>query len=173
MKRLGFASILLGFSAAAFAAPPTFNKEVLPILQANCQGCHRPGEVAPMSLINYSDARPWAKAIKNAVAARRMPPWFAEEGSVAFHNDKRLSQQDIDTISAWADAGSPEGDAKDKPPALTFNNGWNLKPDLIIEMPEPYQVPAKGTIDYQYVVMPSGNSYRSFIRYPRKGSSVP
>lgn len=153
MTRLGIASIFIGFNVVAIAAAPTFNKEVLPILQANCQGCHRPGEVAPMSLIHYSDARPWAKAIKNAVASRRMPPWFAEEGSVHIANDRRLSQKDIETIIAWVDGGAAEGDAKDKPAPLAFNNGWNIKPDMVIEMPEPYQLPAKGTVDYQYILV--------------------
>src|ERR1041385_6001220 len=94
---------------------PTFNKDVLPILQKNCQGCHRPGEVAPMSLLTYSDARPWAKAIKTAVAGRKMPPWFADPKYGHFSNDKRLSDAEIETLVAWVDAGAPEGAAKDKP----------------------------------------------------------
>jgi len=133
--------------AATGSSSPTFNKDVLPILQKNCQGCHRPGEVAPMSLITYKDARPWAKAIKVAVATEKMPPWFAEAGH--FANDRRLSAADINTLSAWANNGAPEGDAKDAPPPLTFPDGWQIKPDMIIEMSKPFHVKATGTVNYQ------------------------
>src|ERR1041384_8119589 len=94
------------------AATVTFNKDVLPILQKNCQGCHRPGQIAPMSLLTYKDARPWAKAIKNAVVTRTMPPWFADPNYGHFLNERRLKQTDLDAIAKWADAGAPEGDAK-------------------------------------------------------------
>jgi len=92
-------------AVAAQAATPTYNKEVLPILQKNCQGCHRPGELAPMSFLTYNDTRPWAKAMKQAVLTKKMPPWFAEKGH--FANDRTLNQHDIETISAWADNGAP------------------------------------------------------------------
>src|SRR5579871_2992650 len=108
--RVSFAACLLGTTALAAANPPvTFTKDVLPILQKNCQGCHRPGEVAPMSLLTYTDARPWAKAIKVAVATQKMPPWFADSKVGQFSNDRRLSQQDIDTLVSWADSGAVEG----------------------------------------------------------------
>src|SRR5215471_10615167 len=109
--------------AAALAVPSvalaqTFNKDVLPILQKNCQQCHRPGQIAPMSFLTYKDARPWAKAIKNAVVTKTMPPWFADEKYGHLLNERRLKQNDIDAIAKWADAGSPEGDAKDAPPPV-------------------------------------------------------
>ena len=129
----------------------TFNRDVLPVLQKNCQECHRPGEVAPMSLLTYSEARPWAKALKAAVVSQKMPPWFADPKYGHFTNDRRLSPQEIETISSWADSGAPEGDAKDKPAAKTFTTGWKIKPDMVIEMPEAYQLQAKGTINYQYI----------------------
>jgi hypothetical protein len=145
----------LAIASAAVAATgstsPTFNKDVLPILQKNCQGCHRPGEVAPMSLITYKDTRPWAKAIKVAVATEKMPPWFAEAGH--FANDRRLSAADINTLSAWANNGAPEGDAKDAPPPLTFPEGWQIKPDMIIEMPKAFHTKATGTINYQNILV--------------------
>jgi mono/diheme cytochrome c family protein len=150
--RTALAASLL--ASAALAAPNTtvtFNKDVLPILQKNCQSCHRPGEVAPMSLLTYTDARPYAKAIKQAVVTQKMPPWFADPNYGHFRNDRRLSQPEIDTLVAWADNGSPEGDAKIKPAALTFTDGWNLKPDVIREMPLEMKLPATGTINYQYV----------------------
>lgn len=137
--------------AASAASAPTFNRDVLPILEKNCQVCHRPGEVAPMSLLTYSDARPWAKAIKSAVATRKMPPWFADPDYGHFANDRRLSQADIDTLVAWVDGGAVEGDAKDKPAPVTFEDGWQIKPDMVIEMPDAFAIPAKGTINYQYI----------------------
>jgi hypothetical protein len=142
---------------AVLAAPDpskvTFNKDVLPILQKNCQSCHRPGEVAPMSLLTYSDARPWAKAIKGAVVSRKMPPWLAEASFGHFKNDRTLSTQDIATLTAWADNGALEGDAKDKPAALTFPDGWNIKPDVIVEMPQAFYIPATGTINYKFILV--------------------
>jgi hypothetical protein len=147
-------------SAAAFAAPdtaPTFNKEVLPILQKHCQDCHRPGEAAPMALINYKDARPWAKSIKQAVLTKKMPPWFADPSVGHFTNDRSLSQSEIDTLVAWVDGGVKEGDPKDAPAPRTFVEGWNIgKPDLVLQMPKAFEVPPSGTIEYQYVIIPTG-----------------
>src|SRR5690348_4296800 len=120
-------------AASNSSTPVTFHKDVLPILQKNCQGCHRPGEVAPMSLLTYADARPWAKAMKVAVVTQKMPPWFADPQYGHFANDRRLSQADIDALAAWADNGAPEGNPKEAPPALTFTDGWNIKPDLVIK----------------------------------------
>src|SRR5215467_11613544 len=131
----------------------TYNKQVLPILQKNCQTCHRPGEIAPMSFLTYADTRPWAKAMKEAVVKRQMPPWFVDPAYGHFANDRRLSDADIKTIGAWADAGAPEGDAKDKPAPITFQDGWNIKPDMIIEMPKDYNIPATGTVNYQNVLV--------------------
>ena len=149
--RVCLAGSILGI--AAMAAPNTttvtFNKDVLPILQKNCQACHRPGEIGPMSLLTYSEARPWAKAIKAAVASQKMPPWFADPKVGHFANDKRLSEEQVATLVAWADGGALEGDKKDAPPPITFQDGWNIKPDMIIEMPKPYNVQATGTINYQ------------------------
>src|ERR1044071_8776610 len=92
---------LFAASTAGAADAPTFYKDVLPILQKNCQTCHRPGEVAPMSLITYEQSRPWAKAIKTAIASKKMPPWFADPAYGHFANDRRLATTDVDTINAW------------------------------------------------------------------------
>ena len=122
--RMTLAAGLTGVAAwAASDSTVTFNKNVLPVFEKNCQSCHRPGEVAPMSLLSYADARPWAKSIKAAVVTRKMPPWFADPAYGHFANDRTLSQADIDTLVAWADNGAPEGDAKDKPAPLVFENG--------------------------------------------------
>ncbi len=154
---------VLGLIAALAAvgatnrAPVTFNKDVLPILQKNCQGCHRPGEAAPMSLLTYQDARPWAKSVREAVLQKRMPPWFADPHFGKFANDRSLSQAEIDTLVAWADGGAREGDAKERVAAKAFLDGWNIgAPDAVIEMPSDFQVPASGTIEYHYIVIPTG-----------------
>lgn len=157
-RRLNFslAAVWLPATLASAAPPPTFNKDVLPILQKHCQVCHRAGEVAPMPLLTYQDARPWAKAIKTQVAARKMPPWFADPAYGHFQNERGLTEQEVRTMETWAEAGSPEGDAKDKPAPIAWNNGWNIRPDAIFQMPDPYTVPAKGTLDYLYIVIPTG-----------------
>src|SRR5712692_11313038 len=118
-----FAGFVMGMMAMAAPIPSTavtFNKDVLPILQKNCQECHRPGEVAPMSLLNYTDARPWAKAIKAAVVTQKMPPWFADPKYGHFSNERKLTQKQIDTLVAWAENGAPEGDRTDGPAPLKF-----------------------------------------------------
>ena len=156
--RLALAGLI---GIAALAAPNsnspvsvTFHKDVLPILQKNCQECHRPGEVAPMSLLTYTEARPWAKAIKAAVLSKKMPPWFAEpQGTHTFANDRRLSAADINRLVSWVDSGAPEGNAKDAPPPMKFQDGWQIKPDMVVEMPVDFQLPGKGTINYQYVLV--------------------
>src|ERR1700740_2314817 len=96
-------------AASNAPAPVTFNRDVLPILQKNCQGCHRPGEVAPMSLLTYADARPWAKGIKAKVTAHEMSPWFADPRYGKFNNNRGRTQAQIDTLVAWADGGAPQG----------------------------------------------------------------
>ena len=146
-------SLLMVPGAAAAADSPTFYKDVLPILQSNCQTCHRPGEVAPMSLITYQDARPWAKAIKASIAAKKMPPWFADPDYGLFANERRLSTNEVATLTAWADTGALAGNEKDAPPPLSFENGWNLKPDIIVEMPKPFELPATGTVNYKYILV--------------------
>jgi hypothetical protein len=145
-------SFLLASSAAA-ADAPTFYKDVLPILQANCQNCHRPGEVAPMALLTYEQSRPWARAIKTAVVSKKMPPWFADPGYNHLANERRLTAKEIETLSAWADTGAVAGDPTTAPPALTFPTGWNIKPDVIVEMPVPFEIPARGTVNYKYILV--------------------
>lgn len=154
-----FTWVFLTASCLLTAAPKevTFHKTVEPILQERCQGCHRPGEAAPMSFLTYKDVRPWAKAIKEAVLLRKMPPWFADPAHGNFSNDRRLSKDEIDALAAWADTGAKEGDAHDAPPPRTFAEGWAMgQPDVVIQMPRPFQVPASGKIDYTYFVVPTG-----------------
>ena len=154
MRLLFLATACAGLAAAA-GSTPTYDRDVLPVLEKNCQSCHRPGEVAPMSFLTYQETRPWAKAIKAAVLGKKMPPWFADPKYGHFLNDRRLSDADTKTLVDWADNGAPEGNAKDKPAPVEFMTGWNIKPDVVLEMPKPFEVPAKGILEYQYVVVPT------------------
>ena len=122
----------------------TFNKDVLPVLQNNCQVCHRPGEVAPMSFLTYESTRPWAKAIKAAVVSKKMPPWFADSHDIEFRNAPKLTEKDVQTLSAWADNGAREGDAADKPAAAQWTEGWRIQPDVVVSMPVNQLVAARG-----------------------------
>ena len=145
--------------ADSSAAPVTFNRDVLPILQRNCQTCHRPGNIAPMSFLTYEGTRPWAKAIKSAVAMRKMPPWFADPQVGHYSNDRSLKQNEIDTIVKWADSGAPQGDAKDAPPAVEWpQNGWTTQPDIVLNG-VPYTVPAapaKSVIEWMTLTTATG-----------------
>jgi hypothetical protein len=144
----------------------TFTKDVAPVLQKNCQGCHRPGEAAPFSLMSYEQARPWAKAMKEAVRLKKMPPWFADPRYGNFSNDRSLSQKEIETIAAWAEAGAPQGDAKDMPAPVSFVEGWSIpKPDVVFEFPQAYQIPATGTIEYQKVIVPTGFTEDKWVQF--------
>src|SRR5881275_598698 len=151
MLRVSTAGLLAGLSmsAATSSTSVTFNRDVLPILQKQCQDCHRPGEVAPMSFLTYKDTRPWAKAIKEAVLTKKMPPWFADPQHGRFSNERKLNQAEIDTLTRWAEAGAPEGDAKDRPAPVAFPaDGWNIHPDRVVAMEKPYEVAANGVVEY-------------------------
>src|ERR1700747_3260530 len=131
-----FACLIAPVVLAAAPAPVTFNKNVLPILERNCQECHRPGEVAPMSFMTYKDTRPWAKAIKGAVLSKKMPPWFMNAAYGHFANERKLSAAEIGALTTWADNGAAEGDAKDAPPPVKFAEGWSIgPPDMVVEFP--------------------------------------
>ncbi len=144
----------------------TFNKDVLPILQKNCQSCHRPGHIAPMSFLSYQSTRPWAKSMKAAVVTRKMPPWFADPQFGHFANDRSLKQRDIDVISRWADSGAPEGDAKDAPVAVNWPaDGWEIQPDIVIEGPS-LTVPAHpraNVMEWTYITVPAGIAKDTWI----------
>ena len=116
--------LLSACASFAFAAPdPTFYKDVLPILQNRCQECHRPGEIGPMPLLTYQQARPWAAAIKESVLLKKMPPWFADPKHGQFANDRSLTKEQIDTLAAWADKGAKQGDPKEAPAPRAFVEG--------------------------------------------------
>jgi hypothetical protein len=156
---------VLACSLAA-ASSVTFSKDVAPILEKNCQGCHRPGEAAPFSLLTYEQARPWARAMKEAVRLKKMPPWFADPHYGKFSNDQSMTPKDVDTIAAWADAGAPEGDRKDLPPARNFVEGWAIpKPDIVFQPPMAFEIPATGTIEYQKIIVPSGFTEDKWVQF--------
>jgi mono/diheme cytochrome c family protein len=145
---IGLAALLsLGRDASASNAAVTYTKDVAPILFKNCAECHRPGEIGPMSLMNYQEVRPWAKSIRERVVERSMPPWSADPHVGKWANDARLSQKEIDTIVAWVNAGAPKGDEKDMP-----------------EMQEEYTVPADGTIPYLYFTIPTNFTEDKWIQ---------
>ncbi len=138
-------------SAAAQGATQeqvTFAKDVAPILQRSCQSCHRPGSVAPMSLLTYEEARPWARAIKQRVSRREMPPWYIDRhvGVRKFKSDPSLSDEEITTLAKWADQGAPLGNLRDLPPPRQFSelDQWHITPDVVIEMKQDYIVKAQG-----------------------------
>ena len=144
---------------------PTFAKDVAPILYKQCVTCHRPGEAAPMSLLTYEQARPYARAIANAVANRTMPPWHADAPAGTFHNERLMSDAERQTLSAWSATGALQGDAKDLPPAPAFVEGWSLgKPDIVLEMQEDYSVPARGVVEYEYLYIPTNFAEAKWVK---------
>jgi hypothetical protein len=159
--------LLLSLSTLMFAAdaPVTFNKDVLPVLQKNCQTCHRPGQAAPMSFLTYESTRPWAKAMKQAVLQHKMPPWFAAPTSGHFLNDPSLKQAEIDVITRWADNGAPEGNPKDAPIPVQWPEGWRIQPDVIVKGPT-FDVPGKpknNVVEWVTVVVPTGFTKDTWI----------
>jgi|SRR6185503_627442 len=135
---------------------PTFTKDVAPILFKNCTSCHRPGEIAPMSLLTYEDARPYARAIFEEIRDGHMPPWHAEAPAGTFLNERRLSDREKDILMRWATNGAPKGNAADMPAAPKYADGWQLgTPDRIFEMTAPYEVPSSGTVEYEYFYIPT------------------
>jgi hypothetical protein len=146
----GTSIVVGGLSFSSHAQAPaarqvTFTKDVAPILQKSCQSCHRPGSIGPMSLLTYEDARPWARSIKDRVSRRHMPPWHVDRtvGIHQFKDDPSLSDDQIQTIVGWVDAGAPKGNADDMPPPRAFDDSdrWHIgKPDLVVSMPKAFTV---------------------------------
>ena len=167
--------VLLGLAGAAQAADskaPTFTKDIAPIFQAKCESCHRPDNMAPMSLVSYEDARPWAKSIASRVGARQMPPWHIDKtiGIQKFANDRSLNDAQIETILAWVAAGSPKGDPKDMPPPKVWKDetGWPLAnkygpPDLVVKSPE-YTMPPVAQDAWWRPTVPTGLTEARWVR---------
>lgn len=138
-------------------APPSFYRDVLPVLQQHCQSCHRSDEIGPMPLVTYENARAYAQEIAKFAAERKMPPWFADPHYGHFSNDPSLRPEEIQELKAWADANAPAGDLKDAPPPRKWTDGWNIpQPDVIVKMPKPVALPAHGDVEYTYEIVPTG-----------------
>jgi hypothetical protein len=155
---VGLALIVTGVSVAnpTKKPAPTFYKNILPILQDHCQSCHRVGEVAPMPLTSYAEAKPWSQQIANEVKMKMMPPWFADPHYGHFSNDTSLTDQEIATITNWAQAAAPAGNPQDAPAPRHFTQGWNIPaPDALIKMPKPVPIPADGEVEYTYEIVPT------------------
>lgn len=154
-----------GAPSGGSAPTPTFAKDVAPILYKNCTACHRPGEIAPMSLLTYEDARPYAKAIRDEVGEGHMPPWHADVPAGTFENERRLTDDERKTLLAWAAGGAPKGNSKDLPSPPEYPEGWTIgKPDLILEMQEDYKIPANGTVNYEYFYIPSNFTEAKYVQ---------
>jgi hypothetical protein len=153
---------------AASVKPVTFTKDVAPILQRSCQNCHRPDQMAPMSLLTYEDARPYARSIKNKVATRLMPPWHVERniGIQKFKDDPSLTDEEVATIAAWVDQGAPKGNMADMPAPRQFDDDsiWHIKPDLIVEMPVTHVVPATGSDEFIDFIADTGLTEDRYVR---------
>jgi hypothetical protein len=167
--QLRILALTLGATIAASAGSPTssvtYYKDVAPVLQNRCQECHRPGEVAPMSFMSYTEVRPWAKAIKAAVVGKKMPPWFADPHFGKFSNDRSLSESEINTLISWVDSGAKEGNAKDAPKPREWVQGWEIgKPDQVLQMPIAVDIPASGVVEYTYVVIPTNFTEDKWIQ---------
>ena len=155
MERMRFRlRAILSLAAFPLYAAPSFYKEVLPILQDHCQACHRAGQIGPMPLVTYQDARKWSAEIVRRTGAGEMPPWFADPRVGHFANDPSLTPSQIATLADWAKAGAPAGTPADAPPPRKWAAGYTIpQPDLVVAMPRPVTIPARGDIDYTYEIV--------------------
>ena len=156
-----------GVAAAEQAQQVTFAKDVAPILQRSCQVCHRPNNMAPMSLMTYEETRPWARSIKNKVVAREMPPWHIDTkvGVQSFKGDRSLSDDEIATVVEWVDGGAPRGNPADMPAPVEFQDfgAWTIEPDVIVTSP-PHSVPAEAGDWWGDYIVDSGITEDRYIQ---------
>lgn len=142
---------------------PTFSKEVVRIFQQHCQTCHHEGDIAPFSLVTYQEAKPYALLIKLMTQSHQMPPWKPVEGCGDFKDERRLTQEQIDTIAKWVDTGAPEGNRADLPAPLDFSGGWALgQPDAVYKMPEAYKAP-EGQDTYRCFPIPTNLTSTQYV----------
>jgi|SRR5579864_1119472 len=142
---------------------PAFYRDVAPIFERHCDTCHRPGEAAPMSLMDYASARPWAKSIQEAVIERKMPPWFADPHIGKFSNDARLQDAEMRTIVEWVKGGAIEGTPRKS--SVTWTEGWKIgKPDVVFEAPSAFEIPPGGTLPYQYATVATNFKRDMWVR---------
>ena len=160
-----FLCLLAASPCFAASSVPTFYRDVLPILQTHCQRCHRAGEMAPMPLETYEQARRYAGAIEQVTRTKKMPPWFADPQFGKFANDPSLTPAQIATLADWAAAHTPMGNPQDAPPPVHWTAGWNIaKPDIVLQMPVAKKIPASGDVPYQYIIIPTHFQQDRWIR---------
>ncbi len=156
---------LMSLPLAAADSTPTFSKDVAPILYKNCATCHRAGDIGPMPLLTYEQTRPWAASIREKVSTGLMPPWHSTDAHGTFSNDRRMSDADKTTLIKWATGGAPQGNPKDLPPAPKFTEGWEIgQPDVVLSMAKSFNVPDKGTVNYQYFTIPTNFTEDKWIQ---------
>src|SRR5438309_1443446 len=165
---VAMASTVAAQTAPTASAQVTFTKDVAPILNRSCVRCHRPDEIAPMSLLTYNDARPWARAMKERVSKREMPPWFLDRtiGIQKYQNDPSLTDEEVGTIVKWVDGGALQGNPADMPlmPASEDVSTWRIgKPDLVIQYPT-FKMPAHGPDLYGTLDAPFGTTEDRYIK---------
>src|SRR5712691_4136080 len=169
LRSLRFAFVAFVFAAwpSPAAAQPrlTFNKDIAPIVWTRCASCHRPGEIGPFSLLTYDDVRRRAAQIATVTRRRIMPPWKPEAGKGEFQDERRLTDRELESLQQWIASGAPEGDAADLPPIPNWKDGWRLGiPDVVVRMPEPYNVPADGPDVFRTFVIPIPVAAPRYVR---------
>lgn len=165
---IGSWSTLTAWGSPPQEPVPTWTDDIGPLMAVNCMGCHRPGQVAPMSFLSYDDVVPWARSIRMVVRERIMPPWHADPQWGHFVNDRRLSEHEITTMLAWIEAGSPRGDGTFAAPSYP-DGGWSLAasegpPDYVFEMEDEWQMPADGPDIYQHVYISTSHTEDIWLR---------
>ncbi len=158
-------AVLLVLCARMSFGAPGYAKDVAPIIQRHCEGCHRPGQIGPFPLTNFEQVRAFKTEIKRATAERRMPPWSAVPGHGEFRNERRLTDDEIATIAAWVDGGAKPGNHKDRPAPVVYNDDWAFgKPDLVLTPDDEFELAGNGVDEYRCFVMPSGVERTQFIQ---------
>src|SRR6476659_2281261 len=163
---VGLNLVLIASTESAAAGIPTFSRDIAPIVFRHCVSCHHPGQNAPFSLLTYEDVRPRARQIALVTKSRYMPPWKPEPGFAdEFLGKRGLTEEQIATIEQWSDGGAPEGDRADLPPRPDWSDGWRLgTPDLVIRMPQPYEVPAGGPEVFRIFVVPDPTDVARYVK---------
>lgn len=164
-QRVCQAVLLISFLTCHASAETTYSRDVAPILYQKCTACHHPNDIAPMSLLDYKSVRPWAKAIREAVLLKQMPPWFADPSTGHFSNDPSLSESDKHIIAEWVDEGAKEGNPADLPPAPSYADGWRIgKPDVIFDIGEDHVIRSTSPDEYVYFTVPTNFTEGHWVR---------
>jgi len=148
--------LLISFLACSASAEITYSRDVAPILYQKCTGCHHPNDIAPTSLMDYKAVSPWARAIREAVVLKRMPPWFADSATGHFSNDPSLSGSEKQIITDWVEQGAKEGNPGDMPTAPSYVDGWHIgKPDVVFDIGQDHVIRSTSADEYVYFTVPT------------------